>query len=183
VQTIYNFDLKVFSALNGSAGMGSVADGVIVFLANYLPYFVVAGLLFWLWRSKAEVGLRLQVGTMALFSGLVARFGVAEIIRLFYHRPRPFVYHSVSKLFSESSYSFPSGHTIFFFALAAAVYFYNPRAGNWLFVLAAVIGVARIAAGVHYPSDILAGAILGIITAYIMVKLVGPVLAKFLKTN
>ena len=179
MQAFYNLDLKIFTALNGSAGISQFSNWAIIFLANYLPYLVILGLLIWLWRANGELKVRLQIGVVSLLSGLVARFGVAELIRFFYHRPRPFVYHSVTRLFSESSYSFPSGHSIFFFALAAAVYCYNRRAGNWLFVLAVIIGVARIASGVHYPSDILAGAALGLLTAYLIVRFPRPVFTRF----
>lgn len=172
MQALFNFDLKLFTALNDVVGTSSISDWLIIFLANYLPYLVVAGFLLWLLKSKKEDKMRLQIGATSLFGALVARFGVAEAIRFFYHRPRPFVYHNIDRLFSESSYSFPSGHAIFFFALAAGVYHYNHKVGNWLFALAVLITVARVVAGVHYPSDILAGAVLGIITSYLFIKVV-----------
>jgi membrane-associated phospholipid phosphatase len=62
--------------------------------------------------------------------------------------------------------SFPSGHATTAFALAAAVGFISPR---WFYPaigLASVIGLSRITEGVHYPSDVFAGALLGLVGAY-----------------
>lgn len=62
--------------------------------------------------------------------------------------------------------SFPSGHATTAFALAATVGFVSPR---WLYpaaLLAAAIGLSRITEGVHYPSDVVAGAMLGFLGAF-----------------
>lgn len=61
--------------------------------------------------------------------------------------------------------SFPSGHAAFYFALAFAVYLYHKKAGAFFLTGAALISISRVAGGIHYPSDILAGAILGYFTA------------------
>ena len=64
--------------------------------------------------------------------------------------------------------SFPSGHATTAFALAAVIGFVSPR---WWYPglgLAVVIGVSRVALGVHYPSDVVAGAFLGILGAYLV---------------
>lgn len=58
--------------------------------------------------------------------------------------------------------SFPSGHAIFLFSLATSVWFENKKAGAILFGIAALVGVGRVAAGVHWPTDIIGGAALGI---------------------
>jgi undecaprenyl-diphosphatase len=104
-------------------------------------------------------------------SAIVARFGLASLIRLFYHRPRPFLALSLPHLITDNASSFPSGHTIFLFALATATYFFNKKLSFFLCISGAVIGLARVAGGVHYPSDILGGAMLGALTGVIVYKL------------
>ena len=110
----------------------------------------------------------------ATISSLLARFGAVELIRFFYHRPRPFsALYEIHPLFLDGNWSFPSGHAAFFFAMAAAAYSYDKKLGAWLFASAVLISAARVAAGVHYPSDILGGAIIGISVALAVVRFVG----------
>ncbi len=136
-------------------------DASIIFFAEYFPYLVAIGFVVYAssrarWRFLVE----------GFGAGLLARGGV-EVIRLFFHRPRPFVADpSIIPLISESSYSFPSGHAAFFFALATVVYAHNKQMGWWFYAASAVIGLARVLAGVHYISDILGGAMLGIAVGY-----------------
>lgn len=65
-----------------------------------------------------------------MISAAIARFGLVEIIRLFYHRPRPFLaLPQIHALFMDTEWSFPSGHASFFFAMAMANYLYNKKWG------------------------------------------------------
>jgi len=164
--------MAIFGALHGLAGVSPWADAVIVFLGHYLPYVTLLGVVFLIYRS-ARAGRIKECCTysVAILSGLVARYAVAEAIRFFYHRPRPFAALDVPHLLTETSYSFPSGHAIFFFALAAGVFVSNRRLGAWLYVAAVLVGLGRVAAGVHYPSDIFGGAILGMLVGWIGVRL------------
>ena len=69
--------------------------------------------------------------------------------------------------------SFPSGHTSTSFACAFVLSRLAPRLTVPVFVLATLIGVSRIYVGVHYPLDVLAGAVLGILVATALLKLLG----------
>lgn len=60
-------------------------------------------------------------------------------------------------------YSFPSGHTISSFSSAAAVFMYNKRYGIGAYILAVLISFSRLYLYVHFPSDVIAGAVLGIL--------------------
>jgi len=62
--------------------------------------------------------------------------------------------------------SFPSGHAAGSFAFAAFVLTLNRRAGAIVLLVAVLIGLSRIALGVHYPSDVLAGALLGSVVGW-----------------
>ena len=76
--------------------------------------------------------------------------------------------YAVKQLVSENHCSFPSGHAAFFFALAMAVYFFNKKWGLVFFSAAILMTIARVISGVHYPTDILGGAVIGVATAYIV---------------
>ena len=61
----------------------------------------------------------------------------------------------------------PSHHLVFMSALIASIYIYQKRLAISLAVLTVITGIARVAAGIHYPSDIVAGAVLGVGIAYL----------------
>ncbi len=115
----------------------------------------------------------------AVLAALLARFAVKGLILIFYANPRPyagdFSVHQLVATPGEDFQSFPSGHALFFFAAATAIYCYDKKLGMAFFAAATAIGLARIFVGVHWPSDVLAGAVLGTITgllAYRISKLV-----------
>jgi undecaprenyl-diphosphatase len=77
-------------------------------------------------------------------------------------RPRPFeTIPSVDTLVGSVGQSMPSGHAATSFAGAVIVTYLLPRAAPFAFLLATAIAFSRIYVGVHYPSDVLAGAALG----------------------
>ena len=89
-------------------------------------------------------------------------------------RPRPFVtYDEVIPLANIlSEHSFPSGHTALVFSMAFVIYKLFPQIyGNVAIVIACLVGLSRVYLGVHYPSDVLAGIIVGwfvsLVTVYV----------------
>ena len=156
-------DTQLFYALNSFAGKSFYFDYMIFFIAGYLPYFVVAAFAIFLSFSVYPRQKKWLILATAAFATIAARLGATELIRFFYHRPRPFVSLQAHALFVENSWSFPSGHAIFFFALAASVYGFNKKWGSALYLAAVLIGIARVVAGVHYPSDIIGGALIGML--------------------
>lgn len=167
-------DIKLLYFFNNFAGKSQVFDALIVFLAAYLQYFLVAVFLVLLYFAAYSKREKLYLFWTTALSIAVARGVITEIIRFLYNRPRPFLTLSVSKLlsngwfYSDTEWSFPSGHSAFFFAMATAIYFYHKKWGVWFFIAAILMNISRIVAGVHYPSDILGGAIIGIIAAYVI---------------
>ncbi|MEI6499115.1 MAG: phosphatase PAP2 family protein [bacterium] len=101
------------------------------------------------------------------------------LITIFWDRPRPFITHHdlaepITQGLRVDPTSFPSGHTYIAFAIATSIFLYgHRRLGIFLFLVAIGVAVGRIGAGLHYPSDIIAGALLGIISgvvAYLIVQ-------------
>lgn len=168
-------DVFIFEKFNALAGNWKILDWIGIFFADYFQYFLIIVLLIFLfWPKKDVIKNRLMV-ISAVVSVVLSRLIFTEIIRFFYHHPRPYVVlEAVKKLIAENqdNASFPSGHATFFFALATGVYFYNKKLGIWFFIAAILMGIARIFVGVHWPSDILGGAVIGIISAIIIDKVI-----------
>lgn len=74
-----------------------------------------------------------------------------------------------------TSLALPSGHTLTVFAVATAVYFSLPRghrvAGLWIFGVAILGGISRVAVGAHWPADVLAGAAVGLLGGLVGIAL------------
>lgn len=145
-------------------------DSLMIFCAKYLVYLIVAGavVVFFLIKNKKErICYLFFVGASIFLSRIV----FTELIRLIWHRPRPFLINHVTLLIEHStSGSFPSGHTTFLFALSAAVYCFNKKFGIAAFIASFIVGISRIFVGVHWPLDILGGIIVGVLSV-IIVKL------------
>ena len=171
-QFLLNLDHNIFKAINQFALKWTWLDLVGIFLANYFPYIVAVALFLFLLRWKKPFGrfrASWQMVLAALVAAGVARFGIVEVIRWFKPRLRPFNVPDINLLISKvNESSFPSGHASFFFALATVVFLNNKKAGIWFYAAAVLISIARVFVGVHWPSDILAGAILGILMGWIL---------------
>ena len=109
-----------------------------------------------LWRRPwlfFEVALADLAGQLISY-GLRQRIG-RERPNVAYADPKPLVH-------PPHDGSFPSGHATVSFACATVLSFYAPRAAPAFFVLAAAIAWSRVYVGVHYPLDVLGGAVLGV---------------------
>jgi undecaprenyl-diphosphatase len=177
------FDTQLFYFLNNLAWQSRSFDAAVIFFASYFSYVLIVVFVALVYFSKYSKYEKLRIFFIALSSTAIARFGITELIRFFYHRPRPFLTLHVHQLIPETSWSFPSGHATFFFALATVVYLHNKKLGVWFFIATIFITTSRIAAGVHYPSDILGGAIIGIAVALAVFYTVRKFLHTFRRTE
>lgn len=104
-------------------------------------------------------------GASLILSALVNNVFLKNVIA----RTRPYeVIEGLVRLIpAQVDYSFPSGHTGSSFASAVILYFFLPRKyGIIALILAVLISLSRLYLGVHYPSDVLGGAVIGTIIAY-----------------
>lgn len=118
-------------------------------------------------------GRRWRTIAIALVAAAFAASLSAAIAFLF-PVPRPFFTHAdaIIPFFPVMNPlgAFPSGHTAFVMALGAALLFERRMIGLIYVLFALMIGVARVAAGVHYPLDVFGGLLLGILTAFVVVR-------------
>jgi undecaprenyl-diphosphatase len=109
----------------------------------------------------------------AVAAGFSAALGLAigKLVSDLVDRARPFVADPGGvHLFSHhaADAGFPSDHATASFAIATAIFLRNRRWGGVTLVAAAVLSVGRVALGVHFPSDVLAGAALGAASALVL---------------
>ncbi len=116
---------------------------------------------------------RLKQEALYMGGGLLLNTVLVQGMKRVIRRERPFeVYPDIIKRGDGGGYSMPSGHTASAFYTAATLSLWNPR---WYVILpsfawASLVGYGRIYQGVHYPSDVLAGALLGTGTAWLTYK-------------
>ena len=169
-------NLFIFQQINNLALKNLYLDEVAIFCASFLGYILIGVLFILLIKNFKKY---YKIVTQAFISGIFARFIIVEIIRFIWHRPRPFISNSVNLLINHSpSASFPSGHAAFFFALSTLIYFYNKKTGILFLIVSFLISISRVFCGIHWPFDILAGALVGILSALIIKKIFGKLFPK-----
>lgn len=120
-----------------------------------------------------------KAGTVILVTLLASYLFHNLFLKNVVQRPRPFdVIPGLKPLIPPpTDYSFPSGHTASSFAAAWVMRTMLPkRFGVPALLLAAVMGWTRLYLGVHYPSDVLAGAVSGMVVAGVIMRAVVPML-------
>ena len=139
---------QVFIALSWIGTVGAV-------------WLAIAAVLAVLWRRPSIFVIVLAADALA---DLLAGAG-----KLIVQRHRPFE----TQLGPHSStHSFPSGHSATSFACATVLSMFAPRWRVPFFVLAALIALSRVYNGMHYPTDVLAGSVLGVLTALLLLAAV-----------
>ncbi|MEK7560495.1 MAG: phosphatase PAP2 family protein [Patescibacteria group bacterium] len=166
---------SLFQLLHSLARQSSVLDAVFVFFAVYALFIlwgVVSATFFLAFhnRFRHRLHCHLQIVVLAALSSLLARVIIAEALKRLLHNPRPFeILADVNPLIARAANgSFPSGHTVLAFSAASAIALCYPRAGWTLYAAAGAIGISRVIAGVHWPIDILGGAVIGIGSTYFL---------------
>jgi len=166
LDTLLAFDKSIFLLINHGLANGAL-DALFVVITNgkfwILPGILAALIFLKVEKKRALVVLLLAAATVALSDPVCAR-----IIKPFFHRLRPcnpsdLVEGGRFLLGYKTSFSFPSSHVMNMFGQAMLFSFFYPRLGLWFFLFAAVIGFSRIYVGVHYPLDVLGGAVFGVL--------------------
>lgn len=171
-------DEKVFLWINSLVGRFTPFDRVMEWVvSDYLIPVSLALALVGLWfvgrdeieRKKHQIGVFVALSSMG-FSSLTV-----FVINSLYTRPRPFdglADEDISLLFYRpTDSSFPANPAAASFGIAIAVWCVNRRLGSVLLVGAGLYGFARVYAGVHYPLDVIIGAMIAVVVTYLVFKL------------
>ncbi len=192
-----NFDIKLFEWVQ-SLQAGSLGSFLTPFFKFYTTLgdegivWIVLALLLLVFKKTRKTGIAMGIAlvVMLVLNNLVLK-------ELVFDRPRPFMLESLGSQYdwwaaryvypeivkAPSSPSFPSGHTSSAFACAFAVVFAWRKKGFSIImlVLAALMGFSRLYIEVHYCTDVLAGALVGLIYGLIGAAIAGVVYPKIEK--
>jgi undecaprenyl-diphosphatase len=177
-------DTALFLFINGLAGRVPFIDGLFKGLSN--DYFAIIScclILIWLWFGTRGETLR-QMNQQLVITAVIS-IGLASILvqicNTFYFRVRPFnelPIGSVNLLFYRpTDSSFPSNLAAVLFAIAISVFIKNKIWGSVLLAIAALGSFGRIFIGIHYPLDVLGGAVFGTagaLLAFLVSRLISP---------
>jgi membrane-associated phospholipid phosphatase len=163
-----NLDIHILRSINSSQVLPS--DKLFQFVSNSEVYFIV--------------GIPATIGTIGLIkhddkifrsacvtlAATALNAGLTTALKYTINRKRPFItYPDITRKSPAGSPSFPSGHTSGAFATATSLSLDYPK---WYIIVpsfawAGTIGYSRMHLGVHYPSDVLAGAVIGAGSAWV----------------
>ena len=163
-------DITITQLINSLSGRSAVADQFFILTTKYgVPLMVLAVIFQW-WGKRPRVEWR-QTTVIAGLTFLIGLL-IAQIILLFIHRIRPYD-AGVSHLIIDKTidWSFPSDHAIASLSIAFAFLLNGFRRHALAFFCAALlVCFSRIFVGMHYASDILGGAGVALVTAYLVNK-------------
>jgi undecaprenyl-diphosphatase len=173
------FDAGVISFFQGVYGHSAIFDGFVGLLTRncFLKDGFLISLLWWIWFQPGEKQENRRKHLVASVLGGIVAAGVARyLVLVLPFRMRPIeepALHSLfpiqinSEFFAGCS-SFPSDHAVLFFAIAGGLFFVSRLTGIlgccWVLLL---ICLPRVYLGFHYATDILAGAAIGLVIAWI----------------
>lgn len=165
LQNLTNFDTILFNCIN--QGLSNTAFDFSMPIITYLGslYFALFFLILLLIAKKYSFFLFSSINF-----GVVS--GINKLIKYAVNRPRPFLLHDVILRVSNIpiSPSFPSGHTTTAFMIATLLSWKYKKYNYIFYSFAFLVGFSRIYIGVHYPSDVVVGAIIGFAVPKLILK-------------
>jgi len=158
-----------------------ILDNIMIFITNLGNggmIWIAATIILLIPKKTRKIGI---MSGVALLGSLIIN---NNILKNIVQRPRPYTRFTDLRILipTPSEFSFPSGHTSSSFAAAGVFYSNLPKKlGVPAVILAGLIGLSRLYVGVHYPTDVIAGMIMGILLSFGAEQLVNAVSKKLKK--
>ena len=169
LESLLEWDRRWVRRLNASVGVASVR-GLFRFVSRLgdgvFWYSVMLALIITQGRPGLDIALRM------LAAGMIG-FVVYKLLKSKTGRPRP--YQVLGGIRAEidplDAYSFPSGHTLHAVAFTLVAVSHFPALASVLVPFTLLVALSRVILGLHYPSDVLAGAAIGALVAQVVLAL------------
>ena len=171
IQNIDNSILQ-FIQINMRSSIMDKVMPLITDLGNGAIIWMLIAIVFLINKKYRRYGLMIIVALMLCF--IVGNLSIKPLVA----RVRPF---NAAPLLDgllikqPTDFSFPSGHTMCSFASGVVIFYMNRRLGIFALIISSLIGFSRLYLYVHYPSDVLLGAIIGILLGIISIIIVNNI--------
>lgn len=147
----------------GNSGIYLIPFGVISIVLRL--FSLISG-----FQPQKKYVMKVYHSFVFLFLSIAISGIITDIFKFLFGRARPLLlfkenyYGFAFFQFSSDMWSFPSGHTNTIFALATALFLLFPKGWPLYYFVAVLVGVSRVITGSHYPSDVIAGGYLAVLT-------------------
>jgi undecaprenyl-diphosphatase len=151
-------------------------DNLIIFSAKYvyLLEIIIAAIYFFL-QSRSRQKQIIALSTLFLPLAYV----LAQVIAVFYFDPRPFVVGNFTPLIPHApDNGFPSDHMLLASAIASILLVYNKKISALAWIIAIIVGISRVYAGIHHVTDIVGSVAIVAVSMWIARQYILPQLAK-----
>lgn len=171
-------DYRAYHAINSFVRhhhwLGTLTNDLQIVL---VPLIGAGAFLIWLLaRPGGDRHWKLASAAALASAGLALL--INQVIAQVWHRIRPYEDHNVYHPYAHSrDPSFPSDHASAAFGIAFAVLLYDRVVGGAFLAVAVLIAVGRVLLGAHYPGDVLASVVVGLVAAVLVARLGRPLLA------
>jgi len=158
---------SISKKINKFAGKSRLTDALAIFCARYLVYLMTVCLLL-----IALIDNNWRIFFYPFLSGLFGAFIINTLVYIFYKERRPAGLKGTKVLIPvPSNPSFPSRHSAFIFGMSSCLFFYSTPLALFFLVCSCFVGVARVFCGVHWLQDVLAGILVGFLSALIIISI------------
>ena len=144
-----------------------------------VPLLAAATFALWLF-ARPGAGRKWKLACASALASSAVALLINQLIAHFWDRARPFATHPSAHVWGARSHdpSFPSDHASAAFSIAFSVFLFDRFVGSLFLTAASIIGIGRVFVGVHYPSDIVAGCLVGLASALLVVRLLRPLIVR-----
>lgn len=149
---------KIFAVIQSVEGGEKLLCSVekIITVCTVLCYFATIG-------GRVFAGQWKELAVILLVPGI--SFVGVSLFRRYYNAKRPYELYGFTPLIEKDTQgkSFPSRHVFSIFVLAVTIGVFYPMAAVGLGISGMLLAVIRVAAGIHFPKDVIAGGIIGVV--------------------